>query len=43
MLAVTTIIDYVDKKYFTNGDVVLTSSSLGLSLCLGIVLTWSVS
>ncbi|XP_058665354.1 carboxypeptidase O [Ammospiza caudacuta] len=40
MLAVTTIIDYVDKKYFTNGDVVLTSSSLGLSLCLSIVLTW---
>ncbi|XP_068052238.1 carboxypeptidase O [Anomalospiza imberbis] len=43
MLAVTTIIDYVDKKYFPNGDVVLTSSSLGLSLCLSIVLTWSIS
>ncbi|OWK52962.1 Carboxypeptidase O [Lonchura striata] len=43
MLAVTTIIDYVDKKYFPNGHVVLTSSSLGLSLCLSIVLTWLVS
>ncbi|XP_032920959.1 carboxypeptidase O [Catharus ustulatus] len=41
MLAVTTIIDYVDKKHFPNGAVVLTSSSLGLSLCLSIVLTWT--
>ncbi|XP_023786629.1 carboxypeptidase O [Cyanistes caeruleus] len=43
MLAVTTIIDYVDKKYFPGGDVVLTSSSLGLSLCLSIVFILTVS
>ena len=43
MLAVTTIIDYVDQKYFPGGAVMLTSSSLGLSLCLSVVLTWTVS
>ncbi|KAF4796762.1 Carboxypeptidase O [Turdus rufiventris] len=43
MLAVTTIIDYVDKKHFPDGAVVLTSSSLGMSLCLSTVLIWTVS
>ncbi|KAM9286944.1 carboxypeptidase O [Morus bassanus] len=43
MLAVTTIIDYVDQKYFPGGAVMLTSSSLVLSLCLSVVLTWTVS
>ncbi|GAB0191670.1 carboxypeptidase O [Grus japonensis] len=43
MLAVTTIIDYVDQKYFPDGAVTLTSGSLGLSLCLSIALTWTVS
>ncbi|XP_061231701.1 carboxypeptidase O [Neopsephotus bourkii] len=43
MLAVTTIIDYVDHKYFPGGAVMLSSSSLGLSLYLSIVLTWTVS
>ncbi|XP_021255607.1 carboxypeptidase O [Numida meleagris] len=39
MLAVTTIIDYVDQKYFPGGDMMLTSGCLGLSLCLTAVLT----
>uniref|UniRef100_A0A8B9RZT2 Carboxypeptidase O n=1 Tax=Accipiter nisus TaxID=211598 RepID=A0A8B9RZT2_9AVES len=43
MLAVTTIIDYIDQKYFPGGAVMLTSGSLGLSLCLSVVLTWTVS
>ncbi|PKK22176.1 carboxypeptidase O [Columba livia] len=43
MLAVTTIIDYVDQKYFPDGAVTLTSGSLGLSLSLSIVLTWAVA
>ncbi|KAM4669544.1 carboxypeptidase O [Amazona ochrocephala] len=43
MLAVTTIIDYVDHKYFPGRAVMLFSSSLGLSLYLSIVLTWTVS
>ncbi|XP_072193462.1 carboxypeptidase O [Excalfactoria chinensis] len=38
MLAVTTIIDYVDQKYFPGGAMVLTSCTLGLSLCLTAVL-----
>uniref|UniRef100_A0A672TKE6 Carboxypeptidase O n=1 Tax=Strigops habroptila TaxID=2489341 RepID=A0A672TKE6_STRHB len=38
MLAVTTIIDYVDHKYFPGGAVMLSSSSLGLSLCLSTLL-----
>lgn len=43
MLAVTTMIDYIDQKYFPGGAVMLTSGSLGLSLCLSVVLTWTVS
>ncbi|XP_005144734.2 carboxypeptidase O [Melopsittacus undulatus] len=43
MLAVTTIIDYVDHKYFPGGAVMLSSSSLGLRLYLSIILTWTVS
>uniref|UniRef100_A0A663LY56 Carboxypeptidase O n=1 Tax=Athene cunicularia TaxID=194338 RepID=A0A663LY56_ATHCN len=43
MLAVTAIIDYVDRKYFPGGAVMLTASSLGLSLCLSVILTWNVS
>lgn len=43
MLAVTTIIDYIDQKYFPDGAVTLTSGSLGLSLSLSIVLTWAVA
>ncbi|XP_010711788.1 carboxypeptidase O [Meleagris gallopavo] len=39
MLAVTTIIDYVDQKYFPGGAMMLTSSRLGLSLSLTAVLT----
>lgn len=39
MLAVTAIIDYVDQKYFPGGATMLTSGSLGLSLCLTAVLT----
>uniref|UniRef100_A0A8C4KLN6 Carboxypeptidase O n=1 Tax=Dromaius novaehollandiae TaxID=8790 RepID=A0A8C4KLN6_DRONO len=42
MLAVMTIIDYVDQKYFPSGGVILTSGSLGLSLCLSVVFTWTV-
>nr|XP_009673101.1 PREDICTED: LOW QUALITY PROTEIN: carboxypeptidase O [Struthio camelus australis] len=42
MLAVTAIIDYVDQKYFPSGGVRLTSGSLGLSLCLSAVVTWTV-
>ncbi|XP_013154247.1 carboxypeptidase O [Falco peregrinus] len=43
MLAVTTIIDCVGQKYFPGGAVMLTSSSLGLSLCLTVALKWTVS
>uniref|UniRef100_A0A8C3J7D4 Carboxypeptidase O n=1 Tax=Calidris pygmaea TaxID=425635 RepID=A0A8C3J7D4_9CHAR len=43
MLAVTTIIEYVDQKYFPGGAVMLTSGSLGLSLCLNVLLTWTAS
>ncbi|XP_030310317.1 carboxypeptidase O [Calypte anna] len=43
MLAVTTIMDYVDQKYFPGGAVKLTSGSLGLSLCLGVVLASTVA
>uniref|UniRef100_A0A8C4TW46 Carboxypeptidase O n=1 Tax=Falco tinnunculus TaxID=100819 RepID=A0A8C4TW46_FALTI len=43
MLAVTTIIDYVGQKYFPGGAVMLTSSSLGLSLCLTVAFKWTVS
>ncbi|XP_035424267.1 carboxypeptidase O [Cygnus atratus] len=43
MLAVTTIIDYVDQKYFPGGAVMLTSGSLSLSLCLSVVFTWIAS
>ncbi|XP_010005681.1 PREDICTED: carboxypeptidase O [Chaetura pelagica] len=43
MLAVTAIMDYIDQKYFPDGAVMLTSGSLSLSLCLGVVLAWSVS
>ncbi|KAM9189648.1 carboxypeptidase O [Mergus octosetaceus] len=43
MLAVTTIIDYVDQKYFPGGAVRLTSGSLSLSLCLSVVFTWIAS
>ncbi|XP_053925385.1 carboxypeptidase O [Cuculus canorus] len=41
MLAVTTIIDYVDQKHFPGAAVMLTSGSLCLSLCLSAVLTWA--
>uniref|UniRef100_A0A8C2YDQ6 Carboxypeptidase O n=2 Tax=Coturnix japonica TaxID=93934 RepID=A0A8C2YDQ6_COTJA len=42
MLAVTTIIDYVDQKYFPGGAMMLTSGTLGLSLCLTTVLMLTV-
>ncbi|XP_067994438.1 carboxypeptidase O [Melanerpes formicivorus] len=44
MLAVKTIIGYVDQKYFPDGAAMLTSGiSLCLSLCLSVVLTWTAS
>ncbi|KAM6258718.1 LOW QUALITY PROTEIN: carboxypeptidase O [Spheniscus humboldti] len=43
ILSVTTIINYVDQKYFPGRAVMLTSGSLGLSICLNVVLTRTVS